>query len=140
MATSHPTQNLMKSSLSRRGQLEFVFSKFAFLLFGIIITASFFYFTTIQKEVQDMDENMRTAESVANIIGVASASPFKFSIIYKPDLNATLDFSNTSFNITANSKTLKHPIYFPIKTNSTVQMDSCLNITRTNVTEVLSCQ
>ena len=140
MATSHLTKNRMRFSLSKQGQLEFVFSKFAFLVFGIIITASLFYLTTVQKEVQNLDENMRTAESVANIIGVASASPFRFSILYKPDINATLNFSNTSFDITSNGKTLTHPIYFPIQTNSTVHMDNCLNITRTNVTEVFSCQ
>ena len=140
MATSHLKKRKMRFSLSKKGQLEFVFSKLAFLLFGIIITACFFYFVAVQKEVQDIDENARTAEAVANIMGAASASPFRFSILYKPELNATLYFSNTTFNITANSKTLTHPIYFPVYTKGAVSMDSCLNITRTNVTEVLECQ
>ncbi|MDD5182155.1 MAG: hypothetical protein PHC66_03225 [Candidatus Nanoarchaeia archaeon] len=129
----------MRYSLSRKCQIEFIFSKFAFLVFGIIITGSFFYFLAIQKDIQAVDELARTAEAAANVIGMASASPFHFSMLYEPEINATLFFNNSSFDINSNNRTLTHPLYFPIKTNGTVQMNGCINITKTNVTEVFAC-
>ena len=140
MAMSHQIQNRTRFSLDKKGQIEFVFSKFAFLVFGIIITASFFYFMTVQKDMQAVDELARTAEATANIIGAASASPFNFSIQYAPDFNATLHFVNSTFDITSKNRTLTHPVYFPAKTNYTVSMLNCINIARTNITEVLACQ
>jgi hypothetical protein len=94
----------------------------------------------VQKDIQNLDETARTAEATANILGMASASPFKFSLLYEPKINGTISFANSTFNMTLKNKTVTHPLYFPIKTNSTVEINNCLNITRTNVTEVFKCQ
>lgn len=139
MATLRAQKSPMRFSLDKKGQLEFVFSKFAFLVFGLIITACFFYFIAVQKDVQLTDENARTAEAIANIVGAASASPFQFSILYEPRINATLNFTNTTFDISSQNKILTHPIYFPINTTGIVDVRGCVNITRTNITEVLEC-
>ena len=81
---------------------------------------------------------MKNKKAISNVIGMASASPFEFSIFYRPNLNATLNFTEKTFDIISD-KTLNHAIYFPIKTNGTIQMDQCINITKTNITEVFEC-
>lgn len=139
MAKAHLTQNHLKSSLSKKGLISFVFSKFAFLVFGIIITAAFFYFISAQKDMQSFDEVARTGEAVSNVIGMVSASPFRVSLTYEPNMNATLNFTENSFTVDNGKKTIKMPLYFPINTTGIVAMDRCLNITKTNITEVLEC-
>ncbi len=141
METLVKKQNHLKSFLSKKGIVSFVFSKLAFLIFGIIIAATFFYVISIQHNIQDIDELARTSDSIANVINMISASKFKVWTIYESDSNYNISFENQSFTI-FNGKELKRGLLFPINatdSDSNIPI-SCLNISNTNGVVIKKCQ
>jgi hypothetical protein len=132
----------MRFILSKRGDalVSFIFSKFAFLVFGIMIMTAFFYIITVQKNIQELDELARTADGIANVIGTVSSSPFNVTVDYETKINCSINLINNSFVLASGGRNLTHPIYFPINTTGPVNFGDCLRISNiNNVTGVKAC-
>lgn len=137
-------QNLTKSISSKRGAISFVFSKFAFIIFAVIIAGTFFYVVSTQHEIQNLNRMVKTSESISNIIEMVSASKYNVSIIYEVDMDLNISFEdNQSFTV-FNGNKLKRTTLFPINNiNSESNISiSCLNITNINSenTVIRKCQ
>lgn len=135
-------RNHSKYFLSKKGVISFVFSKLAFLVFAVIITAVFFYVVTIEHNIQSIDKLAKISDGIGNTIDSASASGFKMWTIYKSNTNATINFQNQSFTILSNGKEIKHGLLFPIDatlSESNIPI-SCLNITNLNEVAIKKCQ
>ena len=115
---------------SKKGVIEFLFSKLAFLIFGIIISGAFFYFLIVQQNMQQLNELARTADSISNVISMVYASPFNTSIDYNTKISGTLSFANNSFVLSSGNRSLSHPLLFiPINGYSAnFSFDNCLHI------------
>lgn len=121
--------NRMKYSLSKRGIVSFLFSKLAFLIFGIIISGAFFYFLFIQQNIQQLNGLASDADSIANVIGAVSASPFNTSINYYIGINGILMFENNNFTIISGNMSISHPLYIQINGYSkNFSFNNCLHI------------
>lgn len=126
---------------SKKGVVEFVFSKLAFLIFGIIITGAFFYFLFVQQNIQSLNTQAINAYSIANVIGAVSASPFNLSIDYNTKINGKIAFENQTFILTVNNNSLRHPLYFPVNNSGEINFENCLHIAKSNnITVVSKCQ
>ena len=128
-------------ALSKKGVVEFVFSKFAFLVFGIIIASSFFYIVSVQKNIEHLDKMARTSDSISSIIAMTSSTPYEVWITYESKLDAKISFQNNSFTIYTD-KNLTRTTYFPInlEDSETGISISCLNISNSNGTVIRACQ
>ena len=130
----------MKSFLPKKALVTFVFSKLAFLIFGIILTASFFYFLTVQKDIQAFDKVARTSESIIDITAAVSASPFPVNVTYQPDFKGTIAISNSSFVLSSGGKNITTAFLYPLNQSGTLNINSCLQISKTNKTVIAECQ
>jgi hypothetical protein len=117
-----------------------VFSKLAFLIFGIVITAAFFYFLDVEQDLNQLNQLALTADSVANVIGVVSASPFNTTLEYREDIDAKLLFENQTFQISRENLSLRHPLFFPINTTGEFEVSDCLLIEKQAEVTVSACQ
>jgi len=141
MAISRVRLNHTLFTLSKKGIVSFVFSKLAFLIFGIIISGTFFYFLFIQQNIQQLNELARNADSIANVIDAVSASPFNTSMNYNTKISGALTFENQTFILSVNNKSLTHPLSFPINNSGSIIFDNCLHIEKNgNVVIVLGGQ
>jgi hypothetical protein len=130
----------MKSFLPKKALVTFLFSKLAFLIFGIILTASFFYFLTVQKDIQAFDKMARTSESIIDITATVSASPFPVNVTYEPDFKGNITINNSSFTLSSGGKNLTTAFCYPINQTGTININSCLQISKTNQTVISECQ
>ena len=140
MATSQAHPNRTRFISSKKGIVGFIFSKLAFLIFGIIISGAFFYFLFIQQNMQELNKLVTDADSIANVIGSASASPFNLSFDYNTKISGTLSFENQSFILTSGKTSLRHALLFPINNTNNLTFDDCLHIEKIKDVVVSSCQ
>lgn len=123
----------IKYTLSKKGAITFILSKFSFILFAVIIAGTFFYIISFQHGIQDLNKMAKTSEGISNVIEMVSASPYDVSIIYETELNGNISFENQSFVI-ENENVLRKGLLFPIEgENSGKNISvSCLNISKIN--------
>lgn len=142
MVNKQIKQNRMRYSLNKKGDalISFVFSKLAFLIFGVIITASFFFLLDIQKEIQGFDKLARTGESISDITAAVSSSPFPVEVTYEPDFTGTLTVNHTKMVVESDNRNVTVPLYYPLNQNKTLEIDSCVKISKTNKTVISTCQ
>jgi hypothetical protein len=125
---------------NKKAVVEFVFSKLAFLIFGIIITATFFYFLGVQKDIQTFDEGVKSAESIVNVVSTVSASPFNVTIKYHTGLDGNLSVANNSIILVENNREIKYSVPLPIN-DSTSIASGCLYISKkANLVVISACQ
>jgi hypothetical protein len=125
---------------NKKAVVEFVFSKLAFLIFGIIITATFFYFLGVQKEIQNFDETVKSAESISNVISTVSASPFNLTLVYHTGIKGTMYVTNNSLVLSENDKELKYSVPLPINDSASIAAE-CISISKkANLTVISTCQ
>lgn len=133
-------KNRCKFISSKKGVVEFVFSKLAFLVFGIIIASAFFHIISVQKNIENLDKLARTSDSISGIITMVSASPYPVWIIYESELDANVIFNEQNFTIYTNTN-LTRTTYVPINSYSSEKNIpvSCLNISNSNGTVIKKC-
>jgi hypothetical protein len=133
---------------SKKGVIEFLFSKLAFLIFGIIISGAFFYFLFVQQNMQQLNELARTANSISNVVGMVYASPFNMSMDYNTRISGTLSFANNIFTLSSGNRSINYSLLFIPTSGSystNFSFDNCLHIEKrgNNVTisgGLKSCQ
>jgi hypothetical protein len=140
MANLQTRLNRTRFSLSKKAVISFVFSKLAFLIFGVIITSTFFFVLSIQKDIQSLDKLARTGEAIIDITAAVSASPFNTTVDYTPKFKGNISINNDSFILSSNSKNLTLHFYHPINQTAEFDIDSCLRFTKTNSTVISTCQ
>jgi len=127
--------------LNKRGVVEFVFSKLAFLIFGIIIISALFYFVNVQKELHNLDKLARSAEGLSNVVGSVMASPYDINVSYRTSFEGELLLNNQSFVLHDGDRRIKTS--FPLATNLTgnISLNKCIELIKTeNVMEMKQCQ
>jgi hypothetical protein len=82
----------------------------------------------------------RTSESIIDITATVSASPFPVNVTYQPDFKGTITISNNSFVLSSGGKNLTTAFYYPINQTGTININSCLQINKTNQTVISGCQ
>lgn len=127
----------MRCTLNKKAVVEFLFSKLAFLIFGIIITGAFFYFLNVQKDIQNFDETVKSVESITNAAGTVYASPFDMSLIYQTNKNGEISSQDNKINLNIKDRLVSYPFYFQVS-NSSAFDSKCINITKTSNKVVLS--
>ena len=127
-------------TLNKRGVIEFVFSKLAFLIFGILIVSVFFYFIEVQKQFHNLDKSMRNAEEIINVVGIVQSSPFNISINYNTDFEGILKIKNQSVEF-LDGNIVKTSFYLPTNYFDNITVNNCLSIEKNeSVVVILNCQ
>ncbi len=137
-------QNHTKYISSKKGAITFIFSKFAFIIFAVIIATTFFYVVSTQHEIQNLNRVAKTSESISNVIEMVSASKYNVSVIYEGKMDLNISFEDNQSFILFNGNKLKRGTLFPINdisSESNISI-SCLNITNINSenTVIRKCQ
>lgn len=131
----------MRFTLNKKGSIEFVFSKLAFLIFGIIILSVFFYFIDVQKNIHNLDTLAKKTETIVQTAGMIQSSPFNLGLVYYNDFKINFTISNATLTASDGTRSLTTGFYMPINYNSSFYLDNCAFFSKIgNITVIDKCQ
>ena len=127
--------------LNKKGAIEFVFSKLAFMIFGILIISALFFFVGVQKDIQGLNKLAQTAKGISTVVSTVSSSPFNTSTEFNLDFEGELKVANQSFELYQNENKIKTSFNIPTNFYENLTVDNCLHIEKQESTTVIeSCQ
>ena len=143
METQLKKENHSKFSLSKKGVISFVFSKFTLIIFAVLAASALFFVLVIEKDIQKSDSLAKEAEGIANDIDMVSASRFEVWTVYKSESNNTISFGKQNITLYHDLHNITKGLLFPINASVSDKNISveCLNISKsTSGTVIKKCQ